>query len=106
MISFYYVVGAGKPAPTVPSDQSFYQSLWEALDRSNRSLKRANTASATLAYHQPRRPRHHNQSRSKRLVRQDIMEKEKSTNGEYDVDVTKYFKLVSTDVDETIFEDE
>jgi hypothetical protein len=40
------------------------------------------------------------------LVKQDIMEKEESTNGEYDVDITKYFKLVSTDVDETIFEDE
>jgi hypothetical protein len=33
-------LGAGKPAPTVPSDQGFYhQSLWNALDRSNCSLK-------------------------------------------------------------------
>ncbi len=38
-ISFYYVLGAGKPAPTVPADQGFYQSLWDALDRSNRPLK-------------------------------------------------------------------
>jgi hypothetical protein len=38
-ISFYYVLGAGKPVPTVPSDQGFYQSLWDDQDRSNRSLK-------------------------------------------------------------------
>jgi hypothetical protein len=38
-ISFYYVLGAGKPAPTVPSDQGVYQLLWDALDRSNCSLK-------------------------------------------------------------------
>jgi hypothetical protein len=47
-IRFYYVLGAGKPAPTVPSDQGFYQSLWDALDRSNRPLKRANKAAVTL----------------------------------------------------------
>jgi hypothetical protein len=40
------------------------------------------------------------------LLRQDIKEKEESTNGEYDIDITKYFKLVSPDVDETIFEDQ
>jgi hypothetical protein len=39
-ISFYYVLGAGKPAPAVPSDQGFYQLLWDDLDRSKRSLKR------------------------------------------------------------------
>jgi hypothetical protein len=39
-IRFYYVLSAGKPAPTVPSDQGFYQSLWDDPDRSNRSLKR------------------------------------------------------------------
>jgi hypothetical protein len=39
-ISFYYVLGAGKPVPNVPSDQGFYQSLWDDQDRSNRSLKR------------------------------------------------------------------
>jgi hypothetical protein len=38
-ISFYYVLGADKPAPTVPSDQGFSQSLWDDQDRSNRSLK-------------------------------------------------------------------
>jgi hypothetical protein len=53
-IRFYYVVmGADKPAPTVLSDQGFYQLLWDAIDRSNCSLKRtaplkANKASATL----------------------------------------------------------
>jgi hypothetical protein len=40
-------LGAGKPALTCPSNQGFYQSLWDALDKSNRSLKRANKASAT-----------------------------------------------------------
>ncbi len=39
-ISFYYALSAGKPAPTVPSDQGFYQPLWDDLERSNRSLKR------------------------------------------------------------------
>jgi hypothetical protein len=52
-IRFYYVMGAGKPAPTIPSDQGFYQPLWDALDRRNRSLKQtapsqANKASATV----------------------------------------------------------
>jgi hypothetical protein len=32
-------LSAGKPAPTVPSDQGFYQLLWDGLERSNRSLK-------------------------------------------------------------------
>jgi hypothetical protein len=27
IIKFYYVLGTGKPAPTVPSNQDFYQSL-------------------------------------------------------------------------------
>jgi hypothetical protein len=35
----HYVLGAGKPASTVPSNQGFYLSLWDDLDRSNRSLK-------------------------------------------------------------------
>jgi hypothetical protein len=30
-IRFYYVLSAGKPSPTVPSDQGFYQSLWDSL---------------------------------------------------------------------------
>jgi hypothetical protein len=46
-IRFYYVLGDDKSAPTIPSDQAFNQSLWDALDRSNRPLKRANKASAT-----------------------------------------------------------
>jgi hypothetical protein len=33
-------LSAGKSAPTVPSDQGFYQSLWDDPDRSNRTLKR------------------------------------------------------------------
>ncbi len=40
------------------------------------------------------------------LIRQDIMEKEETTNGEYEVDLSRYFKLLSPDVDETIFEEE
>jgi hypothetical protein len=39
-ISFYYALSASKLTPTVPSDQGFYQSLWDDPDRSNRSLKR------------------------------------------------------------------
>ncbi len=39
-IRFYYVLSAGKPAPSVPSDQSFYQSLWSHPDRRNRLIKR------------------------------------------------------------------
>jgi hypothetical protein len=39
-IRFYYVLSAGKPSPTVPTDQGFYQSPWDGPDRSNRSLKR------------------------------------------------------------------
>jgi hypothetical protein len=39
------------------------------------------------------------------LVRQDITEKEETTNGEYDVKILRYFKLLSPDVDESIFEE-
>jgi hypothetical protein len=39
------------------------------------------------------------------LIRQDIMEKEETTNGEYEVDMMKYFKLLSSDVNRTIFEE-
>ncbi len=42
---------------------------------------------------------------SRQLLRQDITEKEESTNGEYDIDIAKYFKLLSPDVNETIFEE-
>jgi hypothetical protein len=38
-IRFYYVLLAGKPAPTVPSNQALYQLLWDDPSRSNRSLK-------------------------------------------------------------------
>jgi hypothetical protein len=48
-IRFYYVLSSGKPAPTVPSDQGFYQSLWDGLERSKRSLKQtAPSARAAL----------------------------------------------------------
>jgi hypothetical protein len=40
------------------------------------------------------------------LIRQDVTEKEDSTNGEYDKDTAKYFKLLLPDADKTIFEDE
>jgi hypothetical protein len=46
-ISFYYVLSANKPHPSVPSDQGFYQSLWDDPDRSNRSLKRKANKRAT-----------------------------------------------------------
>jgi hypothetical protein len=38
------------------------------------------------------------------LIRQDRMEKEETTNDVYEVDMTRYFKLLSPDVGETIFE--
>jgi hypothetical protein len=34
------------------------------------------------------------------------MEKEETTNGEYEVDMTRYFKLLLQDVGETIFGEE
>jgi hypothetical protein len=40
---------ANKPAPTVTSDQGFYQSLWDDLDRSTRSLKRTAPSQANKA---------------------------------------------------------
>jgi hypothetical protein len=40
------------------------------------------------------------------LLRQDITEKEEMTNVEYAVDITRYFKLLSSYVYETIFEEE
>jgi hypothetical protein len=46
-IRFYYVLSAGKPAPTVPSDQGFYQSLWDGLERSTRSLKQTAPSART-----------------------------------------------------------
>jgi hypothetical protein len=48
-IRFYYVLSPRKPAPTVPSDQGFYQSLWDDLDRSTRSLKRTAPSQANKA---------------------------------------------------------
>jgi len=49
-IRFYYVLSHGnKSIPTVPSDQGFYQSLWDEPDRSNRSLKRQAKKSGTLS---------------------------------------------------------
>jgi hypothetical protein len=39
------------------------------------------------------------------LIKQDAKEKEEHAGDEYDVDILKFFKLVSTNVDQTIFED-
>jgi hypothetical protein len=39
------------------------------------------------------------------LIKQDAKEKEEHAGGEYDVDILKFFKLVSTNVDTTIFKD-
>jgi hypothetical protein len=39
-IRFYYVLPAGKLAPMVPTEQCFYQSLWDDPERRNCSLKR------------------------------------------------------------------
>jgi hypothetical protein len=38
-ISFYYVLSPGMQAPTIPSDEVFYQSLWDVPSRQNRALK-------------------------------------------------------------------
>jgi hypothetical protein len=38
------------------------------------------------------------------LLKQDMEEKEEHAGGEYDIDITKYFKLVSS-ADQSIFED-
>jgi hypothetical protein len=45
-------------------------------------------------------------ARGYHLLRQDITEKEETANGEYEVDLSRYFKLLPPDVDETIFEEE
>jgi hypothetical protein len=39
------------------------------------------------------------------LLKQDMDEKGEYAGGEYDIDITKYFKLVATNVDQSIFED-
>jgi hypothetical protein len=45
---FYYVLPAGKPAPTVPRDQGFYQLLWDDLDSGGATAP---------SREQPRKPR-------------------------------------------------
>jgi hypothetical protein len=40
------------------------------------------------------------------LLRQDITEKEETRNIEYNIDITQYFKMLLSDVNETIFEEE
>jgi hypothetical protein len=40
-------LGTGKPAPTVSSEQDFYQSLWDDPERSNRSLKPTDPSAIT-----------------------------------------------------------
>jgi hypothetical protein len=39
------------------------------------------------------------------LLKQDMEEKEEHAGDEYDIDVLKYFKLVSLSIDQSIFED-
>jgi hypothetical protein len=39
------------------------------------------------------------------LLKQGTEDKEEHTGGEYDIDILKYFKLVSTSIDKSIFED-
>jgi hypothetical protein len=39
------------------------------------------------------------------LLKQDMDEKEEHAGGEYDIVIDKYFKLVSSHVDQSIFED-
>jgi hypothetical protein len=39
------------------------------------------------------------------LLKQDMEEKEEQAGGEYDVDIVKDFKLVSSSIDQSIFED-
>jgi hypothetical protein len=39
------------------------------------------------------------------LLKQDMEEKEEHAGGEYDIDIIKFFKLVSSSVDQSIFED-
>jgi hypothetical protein len=117
-IRFYYVVRADKPAPIVPSDLGFYQSLWDDLDRSTRSLKRtapsqANKASSARRTQPPEKAL---TDRGKTFVGLSITEKltrldgimktnEESTNGEFNVDFGKFFKKQATNLDVTIFEE-
>jgi hypothetical protein len=39
------------------------------------------------------------------LLKHDMKEKEEYTGGEYDIGIAKYFKLVSSSIDQSIFED-
>jgi hypothetical protein len=39
------------------------------------------------------------------LLKQDMEDKEEHAGGEYDIDILKYFKLVSSSIDQSIFED-
>jgi hypothetical protein len=39
------------------------------------------------------------------LLKQDMEEKEEHAGGEYDIDIEKYFKLVVSNVNQSIFED-
>jgi hypothetical protein len=39
------------------------------------------------------------------LLKRDMEDKEEHAGGEYDIDILKYFKLVSSSIDQSIFED-
>jgi hypothetical protein len=61
------------------------------------SNKNPNQQELLYHHHHPRRPRHNRLLKltaKLQLLRQDIMEKEETTNGEYEVDITRYFKLL------------
>jgi hypothetical protein len=99
-IRFYYVSSPRKPAPTVPSNQGFYQLLWDDLDRSTRSLKRTAPSQANNA------PSVGLLITEKLTRLNDIMKtNEESTNGEFNVDFGKFFKKQATNLDVTIFEE-
>ena len=40
-----------------------------------------------------------------KLLKKDMDEKEEHAGDEYDIDILKYFKLVSWSIDQSIFED-
>ena len=75
-IRFYYIMSAVKPATTVPSEQTRGYS-WTGLKLPAKI----------------------------QLLKQDMDKEEEHAGGEYDINILKYFKLVSSSIDQSIFED-